>query len=101
MKLKLSKSQFFQIYTILQCDIAAANPTEMAAIVIHSVMMGIVQKFYRKAFNRNRRKYTLTLTRAECCAWWLFFQQYPFTPDQLYEQTIIQSINNSIHKEHI
>lgn len=101
MKLKLNKSQFFQIYSILQKDIATADPKGIPATVVHSGMMNVYKKFYQKAFDSSKKKYNVTLSDAEACAWWLFFQKYPFSPDQLYEQTIIQSINNSIHQEYI
>lgn len=101
MKLKLNKVQFFQICAILQRDIATAHPKGIPATVVHTVMMNVYKKFYQKAFDSNKKKYSITLTDAEACAWWLFFQQYPFSPGQLYEQTIIQCINNSIHQQYL
>lgn len=101
MKLKLSKLQFLQINAILQKEIAAAQPKGIPATVIHAVMMNVYKKFYQKAIDTNKKKYNITLTDAEACAWWLFFQKYQFTPDQFFEHTIIQTINNSIHQHYL
>lgn len=99
MKLRLSKIQFFALYDLLQSMIIAANPKGIEARLLHSILIGVYKKFYTKAFNKDKRSYTIKLNDEEACSWWLFFSKCQFKRDMVFETALIIKINNTIHQK--
>jgi len=98
MKLHLTKKEFEALYQLLQGSVVSSKPIGIQVKLFHGVMMGVYKKFYKKAFDMEKRKYTLTLETHEACAWWLFFNHFPIPADMLFETNLLLKINNSIHK---
>lgn len=98
MKLHLTKKEFEALYALLQSSVAGFKPGGITIILFHGVMMGVYKKFYKKAFDMEKRKYTITLEIHEACAWWLFFNHFPIQANMVFETNLLLKINNSIHK---
>lgn len=98
MKLKLTKKEFEALYDLLHNTVVAARPVGIQVKLFHGVMIQVYRKFYKKAIDMDKRKYTITLEIHEACAWWLFFNQFPVPGHMVFETNLLLKINNSIHK---
>jgi len=98
MKLKLTRIQFKAMYSLFQNLFVAVKPKEMEAMLLHSILMGIVKKMYARDFE-DRKKYSLTLTDAEAQAFCVFFTKYEMPIELVYERNLILTITNLINQK--
>lgn len=99
MNLKLTHSQFFALYDLLQKMVIAAKPSGITAKLLHSILISVYKKFYTKAFDKNKKQYSVSLNDEEACAWWLFFDACPLPDNMKFEINLVGTISNSIHQK--
>ncbi len=100
MKLKLNKSQFIALYELLQSAVANITVTGIEAKLIHAIMQDVYRKFYVRAFDVQKRIYTIKLSECEACAWYLFFSRFQLPQEAVFEANLLHIINNDIHQKY-
>ena len=98
MNLKLSKSEFFSLYLLLETSIADVRPKGIEATALHGLLHGIYKKFYIRAFV-TRDKYSVTITDAEACAFYMFFSKHGLKGENTHAINLVIQINSSIHQK--
>lgn len=98
LKLKLTKAEFSALHDLLSMIILDARPEGLQSKMLHSILCDVYQKFYNKNFF-NKPQYTISLNDHEAIGFWLFFQKYQFSTDEIFECNLVHTINNSIHQK--
>jgi hypothetical protein len=98
MNLKLTNSEFFSLYLLMEKCIAGSCPKGIEAIAIHGVLKGLYKKFYVRAFDI-KKKYAVTLEDHEACAFYMFFSRYPMKDENTFSVNLVIQLNISIHQK--
>ncbi len=98
MKLKLSFAEFTVLLSLLQKICIGQLPVKMQGVVVHGVLFRLYKKFYSKGI-LTKRKYTITMENDEAAAFFLFFNKYDLTGEQVFTINLITQIKNSIHQK--
>jgi hypothetical protein len=98
MKLKLTAAEFHALYAFFEHMIKDARPDGMNAKMLHSILMEIYEKMYRKAFKK-KSSYSVLLKDFEAVGFYMFFSKYSIDPEMVFEANLIRTINNSIHQK--
>ena len=98
MKLKLTYVQFKSLYEVLAGIVKSAKPVGMQTKMLHSVLMDVYEKMYKKDFAK-KKTYSITLKTHEAVAFWMFFQRYQLPAEMVFEQNLVFTISNSIHQK--
>jgi hypothetical protein len=98
MKLKLTAAEFHALYAFFEHMIKDARPSDMNGKMLHSILMEIYEKMYRKAFKK-KSSYTITLKDHEAVGFYMFFTAFPVPSEMVFEANLINTINNSIHQK--
>ena len=98
MKLKLSFAEFSVLLSLLQKICIGQIPSKMQAVVLHGALFRLFKKFYNKGI-LTKRKYSITMENDEAAAFFLFFNKYDLTGEQVFTINLVTQINNSIHQK--
>ncbi len=99
MKLKLTHAEFIALLAFFEHMIKGAKPQGMSGKMLHSILMSVYEKLYKKAFHRKDR-YAISLHDHEALGFWFFFKEYQFDSAQIFEANLIHAINNRIHQKY-
>ena len=100
MKLKFSRTQFTALYDLLQQMVIAARPKGIETKLLHAILVDVYKTFYKKAFDLNKRQYSITMADHEACAFWLFFQKFTIPEEMTFERNLVNTISNQIHQKY-
>jgi hypothetical protein len=98
MKLKLSYIQFMALFNILKTVMVKEMPVSLEDRRDHTIIIGIYQKFYVKAYEK-KKSYSIKLLPHEAMTWFIYFSFHNL-PATTIEGNTLTEINNSIHKKY-
>lgn len=103
MKVKLNHSQMMALASVFQkfLDVDDVKPTEPQARLLFFLLNATFKQVQKKLIDR-KKKYSLTLTEPEACAFVIFFSKYDIrendVTETIYKGTLVNNISGAIHK---
>lgn len=100
MKFKLNKSQLQSLLNLFQQICSLEKPDNFEARLLYVILEQIKSQLIKKSAD-TRKKYIVSFTDHESLAFFIFFKKFHFfTPETLYEATMVNLICNQIHSHH-
>lgn len=96
MKMKLTHSEFMELFNLFQDVAYAEAPKDMLKKLLYCHQVRIYTKLYNKAILK-RKEYTLKLTEEEAIEFYLFWSNHTFAPAS-FVGNILNQANAKIHR---
>jgi len=97
MKLKLTYSQFTELYNLFSVVVNHYAPKSIEQKLLFALMRSIYKKLYSQNLEV-KKKYTVKCTDAESIGFLLFFRECQLPNNAIYEANLINQINSVIYQ---
>lgn len=96
--MKLSRDQGIALYDLLMKEIDNNLPDNMAESLIRDLLIRVFKKLRNRLEAFPRSGYSIILSPEEAKAFYLYFQEYWFKDDMIYERVLIEERMGDINK---
>ncbi len=97
MKLRLTQSEFDELYRFFNVKLVPAKPATLEMALAHVLVMQVHQRLYELNYRR-RHQYTISLKPEQSIAWFMYWHNHPFAEADLYAFSIINPVTTAIHQ---